>query len=137
MPAWAYYYQQVQRDRTLNYDTAVHFVTPETLDNVAVYDYQQLTNEEPPPAEGTDVGSGTASDFIDVPISDGKEKITGESTRPELDPEERKILEEGRKTTGEGRADPPPVRKDPPPDSTGRKKRGGILKGLFRKDRPD
>jgi len=136
MPAWAYYYQQVQRDKSLNYDTTVHFVTPETLDNVAVYDYQQLTNEEPPPAEGTDVGSGTASDFIDVPISDGKEKVVGESTRPDLDPEERKILEEGRKTTGEGRTDPPPVR-NPPPDSTGRKKRGGILKGLFRKDRPD
>jgi penicillin-binding protein 1A len=135
MPAWAYYYQQVQQDRTLNYDTTVHFTMPETLDNIAVYDYQQLTNEEPPPAEGTDVGSGSSSDFIDVPISDGKEKVVGESTKPDADPEEKKVMEEARKPQGEGRNEAPPVRKEGSPDSTTQRKKGGLLKNLFRKDR--
>ncbi|MBM3442724.1 MAG: penicillin-binding protein [Bacteroidetes bacterium] len=136
MPAWAYYYQQVQADRALNYDTAIHFVIPETLDNIAVYDYQQLTTEDPPPAEGTDVGSGSSSDFIDVPVSDGREKIIGESTKPEMNAEEKKVLEEGRKTQGEGRNEEP-LRKEPDRDSTDKKKRNGLLKRLIRKDRQE
>jgi penicillin-binding protein 1A len=137
MPAWAYYYQQVQRDPSLKYDTTVHFTMPETLDNIAVYDYQQLTSEEPPPAEGTDVGSGSSSDFIDVPISDGREKIVGESTKPDMTPEEKKVMEEARTPQGDHRNEPPTTRKEAVPDSSARKKKGGILKNLFRKDRND
>jgi penicillin-binding protein 1A len=80
MPAWGYFFQEVYKDKTLNIDPAAKFLVPETIRNEAIYDYQALTGgEQPPPAEGENVGAGSSSDFIDIPVSDGSEKVAVES----------------------------------------------------------
>ena len=80
MPAYGYFFQEVYKDKTLNIDPAAKFAVPETLRNEAIYDYQALTGgEQPPPAEGENVGGGNSSDFIDVPVSDGSEQASAES----------------------------------------------------------
>jgi penicillin-binding protein 1A len=86
MPAYAYFFQEVYKDKTLNIDPEARFVVPEMIKNDAIYDYQALTGgEAPPPAEGDNVGTGNSSDFIDVPVSDGSEKATAESKKVEED----------------------------------------------------
>jgi penicillin-binding protein 1A len=80
MPAYAYFFQELYKDNTLNIDKEAKFLVPETIKNEAIYDYQALTGgEQPPPAEGENVGAGNSSDFIDLPVSDGTEKVTTES----------------------------------------------------------
>jgi penicillin-binding protein 1A len=80
MPAYGYFFQEVYKDKTLNIDPASKFAVPETLRNEAIYDYQALSGgEQPPPAEGENVGGGNSSDFIDVPVSDGSEQASAES----------------------------------------------------------
>jgi penicillin-binding protein 1A len=86
MPAWGYFFQEVYKDKTLSIDPDAKFVLPATLQNEAVYDYEALTHgDQPPPAEGEDVGSGSSSDFIDVPVSDGTERVATESKKPDED----------------------------------------------------
>ena len=86
MPAWGYFFQEVYKDKTLAIDPSAKFLVPATLQNEAVFDYEALTHgEQPPPAEGDDVGNGTSSDFIDVPVSDGTEKVATESKKVEDD----------------------------------------------------
>ena len=132
MPAWAYYYQQVLKDGKLGYDPEAKFVIPETLDNEAVYDYQVLTNGElPPPAEGVDAGSGSSEDYIDLPVSEGFEDDAGES-KSESE-EDRKKTEEPKKPVNEKKPEPQPEKSEPAPaDSAQRKKKGGLLKGIFK-----
>jgi penicillin-binding protein 1A len=128
MPAWAYYYQQVFKDKTLNIDPGARFMIPETMDNEAIYDYQELTHGElPPPAEGENAGSGSASDFIDVPVSDGSEAVAAESRKPDPD-DEQSGDEEDKQKSGKQK-DVPLVK---PADSTGGKKKG-LFKKLFGK----
>lgn len=82
MPAYAYFFQELYKDNALNIDREAKFVIPETIRNEAIYDYQALTGgEQPPPAEGENVGAGNSSDFIDLPVSDGTEKVTTESKK--------------------------------------------------------
>jgi len=82
MPAWGYFFQEVYKDKTLAIDPAARFSIPSSLQNGAIYDYEALTQgDQPPPAEGENVGSGSSSDFIDVPVSDGTEKVTTESKK--------------------------------------------------------
>jgi penicillin-binding protein 1A len=131
MPAWAYYYQQVFQDKSLNIDSESKFVVPENLNNEAIYDYQALTRGElPPPAEGEDAGSGTEKDFIDVPISDGSEKVISESQK--VVDEEKKILDEAKKQNGDKTSMDEKLNKFPSPDTTNKKKKG-LFKKLFGK----
>jgi penicillin-binding protein 1A len=117
MPAWAYFYQQVYQDKALNIDPQARFAVPENLQNEAIYDYQTLTNgEQPPPAEGQDQGSGNSSEFVEVPVSDGSEKVTSESSK--LEDDEKKVLEEAKK---QAREEKKPDLK-PSPDTAKKKK---------------
>jgi penicillin-binding protein 1A len=130
MPAWAYYHQEVFKDKTLGIDPQAKFVVPERIGNEAIYDYQTLTRgEQPPPAEGEDVGSGSSSDFIDVPISDGTEKVSSESQK--IVNEESKVLEEARKPADEKPAKTKTPVKQPAADTTEKKK--GLFKKIFGK----
>ena len=130
MPAWAYYYQQVFKDKSLNIDPQTKFMVPEILNNEAIYDYQELTRGElPPPAEGEDVGSGTSTDYIDVPISDGTERVVSESKK--MEDEEKKVLEEAKKQNGNKSSDD--ALKNKPPVDTTEKKKKGIFKKIFGK----
>jgi len=139
MPAWAYYYQQVLKDGKLGYDAEAKFIVPETLDNEAVYDYQMLTNGElPPPAEGVDAGSGSSEDYIDVPVSDGSEEATGES----METKEKEVApptKEPEKQTTDKKTEEAPKKPEPAStDTSQRKKKGGLLKGIFnKKEKPD
>ena len=52
MPAWAYYYQQVFNDKTLNIDPSARFVAPASMQNDILFDYQQInTSDEAIPSE--------------------------------------------------------------------------------------
>ena len=139
MPAWAYYYQQVLKDGKLGYDAEAKFIVPETLDNEAVYDYQMLTNGElPPPAEGVDAGSGSSEDYIDVPVSDGSEEATGESMETK-EKEDAPPTKEPEKQTTDKKTEEAPKKPEPAAtDTSQRKKKGGLLKGIFnKKEKPD
>jgi len=120
MPAWGYFFQEVYKDKILGIDPAAKFNVPAILQNEAVYDYEALTQgDQPPPAEGEDVGSGSSSDFIDVPVSDGTERVTTESKK--VEDEEDKKLEKVK-----------PSDKFPPPEDTVKKKKG-FFKRIFGK----
>jgi len=119
MPAWGYFFQEVYKDKTLAIDPAARFSIPSSLQNDAVYDYEALTQgDQPPPAEGENVGSGSSSDFIDVPVSDGTEKVTTESKKV-VDDDDKK---NDKLKTGD---------KLPPQDTV--KKKKGFFKRLFGK----
>lgn len=131
MPAWAYYYQQVFNDKKLNIDPLSKFVVPEILNNEAIYDYEALTlGEQPPPAEGEDVGSGNSSDYIDVPISDRSEKVVSESKK--LDDDEKKVLEEAKKQAADKAAAEEALKNKSATDTTEKKKKG-LFKKIFGK----
>jgi len=126
MPAYAYFFQELYKDKTLNIDPNAKFVVPESIRNEAIYDYQALTGgEAPPPAEGENVGSGSSDAFIDVPISDGSEKVNTESKKVEEEGDGKK--KEEKKKDEELKADKKPT----PADTTKKKKK--FLEGLFKK----
>lgn len=120
MPAWGYFFQEVYKDKILGIDPAARFSIPDVLRNEAVYDYEALTQgDQPPPAEGENVGSGSSSDFIDVPVSDGTEHVTTESKKIEDEDKNTDKLKPGDKF--------PPVTND-----TAKKKKG-FFKRIFGK----
>jgi penicillin-binding protein 1A len=127
MPAYAYFFQEVYKDKTLNIDPNAKFVVPESIRNEAIYDYQALTGgEAPPPAEGENVGAGSSSDFIDVPVSDGSENATAESKKVEDENADKK-KDDKKKDNEDVKTDKKPA----PADTTKKKKK--FLEGLFRK----
>jgi len=78
MPAWAYYYQQVFNDPSLNIDPNTAFIPPASMQNEIIFDYNNKQGaNELLPVEGEDGNKST--DYIDIPISDGKEKVVTES----------------------------------------------------------
>jgi penicillin-binding protein 1A len=128
MPAYGYFFQEVYKDKTLNIDPAAKFVVPETIRNEAIYDYQALTGgEQPPPAEGENVGGGSSSDFIDVPVSDGSENASAES---------REVVDEdGDKPSKEPKAVMKPDPKQKPVADTTKKKKKFFERVFGRKDK--
>lgn len=127
MPAYAYFFQELYKDKTLNIDPNAKFIVPESIRNEAIFDYQALTGgEAPPPAEGENVGAGSSSDFIDVPISDGSEKVNTESKKVEDEGDGKK--KDDKKKDEDLKAD-----KKPAPADTTKKKKKNFLDGLFRK----
>lgn len=127
MPAWGYYYQQVFKDKSLGIDPESKFIVPETLNNEAIYDYQELARGElAPPAEGENGASGNESDYIDIPVSDGRERVVTESQKV-IDEDEKKVLNEAKKNSDPDGDD----KKKNEADST--KKKKGFFKRLFKK----
>ena len=79
MPAWAYYYQQVFNDKTLNIDPSARFVSPSGMQSDILFDYNQFKHADSTlPIEG-DEGINNPANIIEIPISDGKEKVLTES----------------------------------------------------------
>jgi penicillin-binding protein 1A len=127
MPAWAYFFQEVYKDKTLGIDPQAKFMVPQNLENQAVYDYQNLTGGElPPPAEGENIGNGNSDDYIEVPISEGTEKIIPESKK--ITDEEERVLQEAKKQNNTDKKD-----EKPGTDTSDRKKKKGLFKRLFGK----
>lgn len=83
-----------------------------------IYDWTDPSMSDTPILEGENTG-GDGNQYIDVPVSDGREKVTTES---QLNEEERKILEEAK--NGNRKND------KVQPDSTDKKKKG-FFRRLF------
>ncbi|MFN5421786.1 MAG: penicillin-binding transpeptidase domain-containing protein, partial [bacterium] len=124
MPAWAYYYQQVFNDPSLNIDPNTAFIPPASMQNEIIFDYNNMQGaSELLPVEGEDGSKST--DYIDIPISDGKEKIVTES-KEFKDPGTSE--ENPKPSTTEKQIDAP---KQEPEGSNKKKER--LLKRIFRK----
>ena len=122
MPAWAYYYQQVFNDKTLNIDPAARFLAPSSMQNDILFDYNQInTSDEAIPSEGIPL-DGKA---VEIPISDGSEKVVTESQKFE-DPNEETDLQKNN----------PNANKELDVKSntdTTKKRRSGFIKRMFKR----
>jgi penicillin-binding protein 1A len=127
MPAWAYYYQQVFNDKTLNIDPTAKFLAPASMQNEILFDYNQVNqSEESVPIEGGDEGPKNANEYIDIPISDGNEKVVTESKKYE-DPLTQK----------DQNKNPPQPNKDQLEKDTSTKRKNGFIKRIFGKKPKD
>jgi penicillin-binding protein 1A len=122
MPAWAYFYQQVFNDKSLNIDPEAAFIPPSNMQNEIIFDYDPFAKEGAQlPAEGEEGNKST--EYVEIPISDGKEKVVTESKKFEeqsLPAEQPKPLV------------PSPQKQEVlQPDSSTKKR--GILKRVFSK----
>jgi len=127
MPAWAYYYQQVFNDKTLNIDPTAKFLAPASMQNEILFDYNQVNqSEEFVPIEGGDEGPKNANEYIDIPISDGNEKVVTESKKYE-DPLTQK----------DQTKNPPQPNKDQLEKDTSTKRKNGFIKRIFGKKPKD
>lgn len=80
MPAWAYFYQQVFNDKSLNIDPEAAFIPPSNMQNEIIFDYDPFAKEGAQlPAEGEEGNKST--EYVEIPISDGKEKVVTESKK--------------------------------------------------------
>ncbi|MEN9949619.1 MAG: hypothetical protein RLY85_371 [Bacteroidota bacterium] len=80
MPAWAYYYQQIFNDKSLNIDPGATFIPPANMQNEVIFDYSPVEEQaEILPVEGDEQVPG--GEYIDIPISDGREKVVSESQK--------------------------------------------------------
>ena len=121
MPAWAYYHQQVFNDKSLNIDPQANFIPPANMQNEIIFDYNETAESAGLlPVEGDESANGGA--YVEIPISDGKEKVVSESKKYE-DPELAKPNSKGEDAD-----------KKPKQDSTAvEKKRSGIINRIFGK----
>ena len=127
MPAWAYYYQQVFNDKTLNIDPTAKFLAPASMQNEILFDYNEVNqSEESVPIEGGDEGPKNANEYIDIPISDGNEKVVTESKKYE-DP----------LTPKDQTKNPPQPNKDQLEKDTSPKRKNGFIKRIFGKKSKD
>ncbi|GDX43927.1 penicillin-binding protein 1A [Bacteroidota bacterium] len=124
MPAWAYYYQQVFNDRSLNIDPNARFSPPANMQNEMLFNIDSLkSSEELLPIEGEE--RYKQDQLVEIPISSGKEKVVTESQKFE-DPSE-----------STGAPKPMPLmpgeqqKQNSPADTSKNKK--GVLKRVFGK----
>ena len=125
LPIWAYFFNEVYKDKTLGIDAKAKFTVPESLRNEVMYDYLHVAPEVPPGAEGQDP-TYDANDymFTHTPVNN----IPVES-QP-LSDEEKKVLNEARKGD---KKDTPKIQDKKEATKPDEKKKGGILKKIFGK----
>lgn len=119
MPIWAYFFQEVYKDKTLGIDPRARFVQPAGMKNEMLQGWDEVPAADTLMVEGDNNGSGDASQYIDVPVSDGREKV---STESKLTPEEEVIKQEAQKAKKDDKKNDSSVQ--------GEKKRG-FFKRLF------
>lgn len=120
MPVWAYFFQEVYKDKTLGIDPKQRFVVPASIKSEMIQQWNETSGAADTPFVEGDNGQTDSNQYIDVPVSDGREKVTTES---KLSAEEEKIKEEAQKAKKEEKkAD----------SATGEKKKG-FFKRLFGK----
>lgn len=106
LPIWAYFMQKVYADKTLKIDSKSQFPIPATLHNDIYLNYDSNVQ---PGAEAEDVGSGSASDYIDV-------TQYGEEAAPEPKKEEHKEKEKENEKKDHKQEQPTPkATYNPPP----------------------
>ncbi|SEN85314.1 penicillin-binding protein 1A [Chitinophaga rupis] len=109
LPIWAYFFQKVYADKTLKIDPKAQFSMPPTLNNDIYLNYDSNVK---PGAEAEDVGSGSASDYIDV-SQYGEEPAPAEKDKKEAE-KEKEQKEKDKEKEGQPKATypPPPPKKD-------------------------
>lgn len=126
LPIWGYFFKKALADKTLGLDRQSKFSKPEVMSNDVIFDYMNTINARTAaPAQGEDVGNGTSEDYI---IRDeAPEEIGAESDVP------TEKVKPGVQMTIPQQATPaPPPAADPKPEVKEEKK-GGFLRGLFRR----
>lgn len=125
LPIWAYFFKKALADKTLGLDKKAEFSKPEIMSNDVIFDYMNTINARTAaPAEGEDVGNGTSEDYI---IPDAQpEEIGAESNIP------AEKAKPGTPTTTPKAA---PVNETKP--EVKEEKKGGFLRGLFRKKKKE
>jgi len=110
LPIWAYFFQKVYADKTLKIDPKAQFSMPPTLNNDIYLNYDSNVK---PGAEAEDVGSGSASDYIDV-SQYGEEPAPAEKDKKETEKEKELQKEKEKEKEGQPKATypPPPPKKD-------------------------
>ncbi|HEY8915934.1 MAG TPA: transglycosylase domain-containing protein [Chitinophaga sp.] len=110
LPIWAYFFQKVYADKTLKIDPKAQFSMPPTLNNDIYLNYDSNVK---PGAEAEDVGSGSASDYIDV-SQYGEEPAPAEKDKKETEKEKEQQKEKDKEKEGQPKATypPPPPKKD-------------------------
>ena len=81
MPAWAYYYQQVFKDKSLNIDPNAKFISPSGNESNILFDYDEFGKADSTGSMDGDESTKDTKEIIKIPISDGKEKVTTESQK--------------------------------------------------------
>lgn len=113
------FFQEVYKDKTLGIDPRARFVQPAGMKNEMLQGWDEVPAADTLMVEGDNNGSGDASQYIDVPVSDGREKV---STESKLTPEEEVIKQEAQKAKKDDKKNDSSVQ--------GEKKRG-FFKRLF------
>lgn len=111
LPIWAYFFQKVYADKTLKIDSKAQFSIPPTLQNDIYLNYDSNVK---PGAEAEDVGSGSASDYIDV-SQYGEEPAPAEKDKKEAEKEKEQQKEKDKEKEGQqpkATYPPPPPKKD-------------------------
>jgi penicillin-binding protein 1A len=119
MPIWAYFFQEIYKDKTLGIDPRARFVQPASVKDEMLQGWNEIPAPDTPVVEGDNYSSGDASQYIDVPVSDGREKV---STESKLTPEEEMIKQEAQN----GKKDDKSKK-----DSAEGEKKKGFFKRLF------
>jgi penicillin-binding protein 1A len=126
LPIWEYFFQKAFADKTLGLDKQIKFVQPENMKVDQMYDYMNIIDKTPPPgAEGTDVGNGDASEYMDT----STQKVPIDS---KLSPDEEKVLKEATKDNDKKNDDKVVPKQDAAPTDT-KKEKKGLFKRLFGK----
>jgi len=107
LPIWAYFFQKVYADKTLKIDPKAQFSMPPTLNNDIYLNYDSNVK---PGAEAEDVGSGSASDYIDV-SQYGEEPAPAEKDKKETE-KEKEQKEKEKEGQPKATYPPPPPKKD-------------------------
>jgi hypothetical protein len=112
----------VFNDKSLNIDPGAAYIPPANMQNEIIFDYNQMQeSEELLPAEGDE--GYDANEYIEIPISDGREKVVTES----------KKFEESNKSKEIPKASPAKETNQPPIEKDTSAKRKGFLKRVFGK----
>ncbi|MFT3705032.1 MAG: transglycosylase domain-containing protein [Agriterribacter sp.] len=122
MPIWAYFFQEVYKDKTLGVDPNAKFVQPASIKNDMPQNWDNFPQNNLPITEGESDVNNETNPYSEVPVSDGREKVTTES---KLSAEEEKIKQEAQGS-----------KKDAKPantDTTTREKKKGFFGRLFGK----
>lgn len=120
MPIWAYFFQEVYKDKTLGIDPNARFIQPASIKN-EMRQWDEFSSPDSPIIEGDNNGQPENNQYIDVPVSDGREKVTTES---KLTPEEEKIRQEAQSSKKDNK---------PGADTVATEKKRGFFKRLFGK----
>lgn len=123
MPIWAYFFQEVYKDKTLEISPTARFVQPASVKELYFQRWNEPTFDNL--VEGDD-GYGSPSEYEEVPVSDGRERVVTES---KLTPEEERILDEAQKGNKK--------RNDTDVSDTTEAKKKGFFKRIFGKKKKD